>query len=309
MCIMSRLVYLGGVALFAAVTSAPAQDLGTLNPKPLPPLANPDSPKTLAKELFARKATPVPGIARSIGTYNDGCLAGAVELPITGPGWQVMPVSRNRYWGNPSLVAFIHRLGERAEEIGWSGILVGDMSQPRGGPMFTGHTSHQVGLDVDIWFTPAPDHELSLEEREFNLAQSMVAADRRDVDPKVWTHAHTEIVRAAAEDSMVTRIFVNPAIKKALCREAGANRDWLAKVRPWWYHDHHFHVRLACPSESAECKEQPLPPADDGCGYELDYWMKKAQLVPKEPPPAQPPKNPITLAGMPPTCRQIVKAP
>src|SRR5436190_21802663 len=150
-------------ALFAAVTSAPAQDLGTLNPTPLPPLAIPDSPKMLAKELFARKATPVPGNAKSIGTYNNGCLAGGVELPITGPGWQVMRVSRNRYWGNPSLVAFIERLAKNAKEIGWNGILVGDMSQPRGGPMFTGHTSHQIGLDVDIWFTPAPDHELSQE--------------------------------------------------------------------------------------------------------------------------------------------------
>jgi penicillin-insensitive murein DD-endopeptidase len=298
------------VFFIAAVSSAAAQDPGTLNSKPLPPLANPDSPMTLAKELFARKTTPRPGIARSIGTYNNGCLSGAVELPITGPGWQVMRVSRNRYWGNPSLVDFIKRLAENANKIGWSGILVGDMSQPRGGPMFTGHSSHQVGLDVDIWFTPAPDHELSQEEREFNLAQSMVAADRRDdVDPKVWTHAHTEVVRAAAEDNVVTRIFVNPAIKRALCREAGAHRDWLTKVRPWWYHEDHFHVRLACPSESAECKAQPLPAVGEGCGYELDYWIKKAQLVPKEPPAAQPPKHAITLAGMPPACRQVVKAP
>ena len=137
----------------------------------------------------------------------------------------------------------------------------------------------------------------------------MVAADRRDTDPKVWTHAHTEVLRAAAEDGVVSRIFVNPAIKKALCREAGANRGWLSKVRPWWYHEDHFHVRLACPAESTECKEQPLPLADEGCGYELDYWIKKAQLVPKEPPAAQPPKHPTTLAGMPPTCRQVVKAP
>jgi penicillin-insensitive murein endopeptidase len=306
---ISKLLFLAGVALFASVTSAPAQDPGTLNPRPLPPLANPGSPKTLAKELFARKTTPLPGIARSIGTYNDGCLAGAVELPITGPGWQVMRVSRNRYWGNPTLVDFIERLAGSAKKIGWHGILIGDMSQARGGPMFTGHTSHQIGLDVDIWFTPAPDHELSREEREFNLAQSMVAEDRRDIDPKVWTHAHTEVVRAAAEDGVVSRIFVNPAIKKALCREAGAHRAWLAKVRSWWYHDHHFHVRLSCPSGSAECKEQPSPPADDGCGHELDYWIKNAQLVPKEPPAAQPPKHAITLSGMPPACRGVVKAP
>ena len=305
----SRLLGLVCTLLVTGAMPAIAQDPGTLNPTPLPPLANPDLPKTLAKELFARRVTPLAGPARSIGTYNNGCLAGAVELPTTGPGWQVMRVSRNRFWGNPSLVAFIERLADSAKKIGWNGILIGDMSQPRGGPMFTGHTSHQIGLDVDIWFTQAPDHELTQEEREFNLAQSMVAEDRRDTDPKVWTHAHTEVLRAAAEDSVVSRIFVNPAIKKSLCREAGADRGWLAKVRPWWYHEDHFHVRLACPAESAECKEQPLPAADEGCGQELALWIKKAQLVPKQPPAAQPPKHAIALAGMPPACRQVVKAP
>ena len=309
MCTTSRLLRLVCTLLVTGAMPAIAQDPGTLNPTPLPPLANPDLPKTLAKELFARRVTPLAGPARSIGTYNNGCLAGAVELPTTGPSWQVMRVSRNRYWGNPSLVTFIERLADSAKKIGWNGILIGDMSQPRGGPMFTGHTSHQIGLDVDIWFTPAPDHELTQEEREFNLARSMVAEDRRDTDPKVWTHAHTEVLRAAAEDSVVSRIFVNPAIKKSLCREAGADRGWLAKVRPWWYHEDHFHVRLACPAESAECKEQPLPAADEGCGQELASWIKKAQLVPKQPPAAQPPKHAITLAGMPPACRQVVKAP
>ena len=144
-----------------------------------------------------------------------------MELPITGPGWQVMRVSRNRYWGNPNLIAFIERLANHAKKIGWNGILIGDLSQPRGGPMFTGHTSHQIGLDVDIWFTPAPDQELSKEEREFNLAQNMVSEDRRDVDPKVWTSAHTEVVRAAAEDGAASRIFVNPAIQEGYVPRSG----------------------------------------------------------------------------------------
>ena len=61
--------------------------------------------------------------------------------------------------------------------------------------MLTGYSSHQIGLDVDIWFTPIPDHELSQEEREFNSALNVVAEDRLDVDPKVWTHAHPEVVR------------------------------------------------------------------------------------------------------------------
>ena len=33
---------------------------------------------------------------------------------------------------------------------------VGDMAQPRGGPLPFGHASHQTGLDVDIWFTLTP---------------------------------------------------------------------------------------------------------------------------------------------------------
>ena len=83
--------------------------------------------------MFARKTTPLSGPARSIGSYADDCLAGAVALPIKGPTWQVMRVSRDRYWGNPSLVAFIERLPDRGKTIGWNGLLIGDMSQPRGG--------------------------------------------------------------------------------------------------------------------------------------------------------------------------------
>ena len=137
-------------ALLFGAGLAAAQDLGTLHPVPLPPLDHPDAPSTPARELFTRKTKPLHTAPRAIGAYNNGCIAGAAELPLNGPGWQVMRVSRNRYWGHPSLVAFIERLGDSAKKAGWNGIRVGDMSQPRGGPMLTGHTSHQIGLDVDI---------------------------------------------------------------------------------------------------------------------------------------------------------------
>jgi penicillin-insensitive murein DD-endopeptidase len=157
----------------------------------------------------------------------------------------VMRVSRNRNWGHPALVQFIEGLSERAARSGWPGLLLGDMSQPRGGPMLNGHASHQVGLDADIWLTPMPDHELTREEREEMMATVVVAKDRKDVDPKVWTPAHVALIKAAAEDPQVTRIFVNTAIKKALCREAGNDRAWLRKVQPW------LRPRLAlpCPSQ------------------------------------------------------------
>jgi len=301
------------VLVLAAAGSAVAQKKhsidrmlpGSLNPEPLPPLQNPDAPSTPAKELFARKSTPFPGPPRSIGGYFDGCLAGAVALPITGSAWQVMRPSRNRNWGNPQLVRFIERLAKNAKEVGWNGLLVGDMSQPRGGPMLSDHTSHQLGLDVDIWFTPMPNHVQSREEREFGAATDVVAPDLLDVDREVWTQTHTALTRTAAKDPVVIRILVNAAIKKALCREAGAERAWLSKVRPWYGHAEHFHVQIACPENSAECKPPSPPPPGDGCGHELDFWFKESTL---HPPPSKP-KPALTLADLPPACRQIVKAP
>jgi hypothetical protein len=183
----------------AGAQNAPVQDTdtldptppGTLHPEPLPPLANPDAPSTPAKEMFARKSTPFPGPPRSIGGYFAGCLAGAVPLPITGPTWQVMRLSRNRNWGNPQLVRFIERFGNNAKRVGWNGLLVGDMSQPRGGPMLSEHKSHQVGLDVDIWFTEMPDHVQTREEREFALAVDVVAkGPARRRSSGMDTHPH-----------------------------------------------------------------------------------------------------------------------
>ena len=280
---------------------------GTVNPEPLPPLANPNAPNLPAKELFARKLTPLPGSARPIGSYADGCLAGAVALPITGPTWQVMRLSRDRNWGTPQLVNFIERLGDNAKKVGWNGLLIGDMAQPRGGPMISGHSSHQIGLDVDIWFKPMPDHVLSREEREFDPAVNVVAPDGLDVDHKVWAPAYMEVVKTAAEDPSVTRIFVNAAIKKEMCSQAGTDNFWLAKVRPWWGHSEHFHVRLACPKD-AECKGQPPVSTSNGCGHALDSWFRPS-ILHAAPAVSPKPKPPLTLAKMPAACRAVVMEP
>ena len=314
-------VLLLGLVGAAAAQDAPAQDPdtldptppGSLNPEPLPPLEHPEAPSTAARDLFARKATPFPGPARAIGGYSDGCLAGAAVLPIDGPSWQVMRLSRNRNWGHPDLVAFLKRFADNARKIGWNGLLVGDMSQPRGGPAISGHASHQIGLDADIWFDPMPKHTQTREEREFNFPADVVAKDQLDVDAKVWTRTRTELIRTAAQDPAVTRIFVNAAIKKAMCREAGSDRSWLAKVRPWYGHAEHFHVRIGCPADSPQCKPQSPPPGGDGCGHGLDDWFKDSILHPVQPlfPPLfpPPPKPGVTMAALPAACRQVVNAP
>ena len=219
-----------------------------------------------------------------------------------------MRLSRNRNWGHPDLIKFLERLSAKAAKVGWPGLLVGDMSQPRGGPMITGHASHQVGLDADIWLSPMPNRTLTREEREEMSATMVVADSRKDVDPKVWTPAHFAVIKAAAQDPEVERIFVNAAIKKALCREAGTDRDWLGKVRPWWGHDYHFHVRIVCPADSHDCKPQDPPAAGDGCGPELASWLRRAAPIDPNEPPSPPRAGPM-MAALPPACKAVLNAP
>ncbi len=300
------------IAIAAAnASAASAQDKGTLNPQPLPPLANPNDPHIGAKELFGRKVLPAAGATRVFGFYAHGCIAGAEALPINGDTWQVMRLSRNRYFAHPDMVALLKRLSEKAhKDAGWPGILVGDMSQPRGGPMFTGHASHQVGLDADIWLTPMPKRILSRNEREEMSAVMAVRDDRLDIDPKVFTPGHLAVIRDAALEPTVQRIFVNAAIKKALCREAKGDRHWLSKVRPMYGHDYHFHIRIKCPPGSGECESQPDPAESEGCSAgDLAYWFKDSVLHPKPPKEQPKPKPPMTMASLPAACKAVLAAP
>ena len=298
-------------AVLLGADAASAQDKGSANPKPLPPLANPKDPKLAAKELFARKVLPAAMPTRSIGSYVKGCIAGAEQMPLNGDTWQVMRLSRNRNWGHPNMIALVKRLSSKVhKDAGWPGILVGDIAQPRGGPALSGHASHQIGLDADIWLTPMPDRKLSREEREEMSAVMMVREDRLDVDPKVFTPGHVLVLRDAAQEPAVQRIFVNAAIKKALCREAKGDRSWLSKIRPWWGHDYHFHIRMKCPPGSHECEGQPSQSEGEGCKpADLAFWFKDSVLHPK--PPAKPPKPkpPMTLAQMPAACKAVLNAP
>jgi penicillin-insensitive murein DD-endopeptidase len=264
---------------------------------------------TPAKVLFGAAKTPAPLAARAIGFYAKGCLAGAVALPVDGPAWQAMRLSRNRNWGHPQLIALVEKLAlEAKKEDGWPGLLVGDISQPRGGPMLTGHASHQVGLDADIWLTPMPNRRLTEKEREELSATSMLAADRVSVNPEVWTDAHVRLLKRAASYKQVERILVHPAIKKAVCESAAAKEPdhaWLNKIRPYWGHYYHFHVRIACPKGSTNCQAQPPVGSEDGCGAELKRWLARVKTPPRPGPPG-PERRPITLNQLPADCRAVL---
>jgi penicillin-insensitive murein DD-endopeptidase len=260
-----------------------------------------------ARDLFSAKAAPTAHAPHPIGRHGLGCLAGAVRLPENGPTWQGMRLSRNHHWGHPEAIAFIERLSRQAVQAGWRGLYVGDISQARGGPI-PGHGSHQIGLDIDIWMLPATRLDLSRADRERLSSISVVTPDRRRVNGN-WTRAHHRIMEAAARDPQVERIFVTGAVKLQMCADTGPrDRGWLAKIRPWWGHDTHFHVRLSCPAGHAGCVQpDPLPPGD-GCA-EAVWWVTDALAPPdpSAPPPA--PRPPIRLADLPEQCTTVLNAP
>ena len=234
------------------------------------------SDESPASKLFGAASTGTSQEPMPVGRHAQGCIAGAIQLPESGPTWQAMRLSRNRHWGHPELIEFIVDLSNKAASLGWNGLYVGDMSQPRGGPMTSGHASHQIGLDVDIWMLPPGRLDLSRQEREEISSISVRTEDQTGVNQS-WTDTHMQVFRAAASDPRVDRILVSAAVKVAMCKDATGDRQWLQRIRPWYHHNYHFHVRLKCPEGSLYCVPQrptveEISPGD-GCDKSLEWWV------------------------------------
>jgi len=245
----------------------------------------------------------VNGPAQSIGTYDAGCISGAVSLPINGDGYQIMRLSRQRFYGHPDLKQFIETIGHNIKQKHLGVLLIGDLGQPRGGPTLSGHRSHQTGLDVDIWFllsTQAEKRSLTTTERESMSAPSVVSSSSNSLNLSQWSNINEQILQLAAESPLVDRIFVNAAIKKELCQHY-SGQNWIRKIRPWWKHDDHFHVRLKCPIDSPYCESQPQLPSGDGCDASLAWWFSEEANKPTSKPVK--PKEPI----LPILCQQVLK--
>lgn len=274
----------------------------------------------LAKDLFGAQSAPTRGAPAVIGSYAKGCAAGLVQLPETGPTWQAMRLSRNRNWGHPETIAFVKDLSEVARGLGWAGLYVGDISQPRGGPMTSGHSSHQIGLDADIWMLPPKRLNLTRAERESISSIPVRTEDQTRINEN-WTAQHAALLKAAASDPRLDRLFVAAAVKIELCRTASrADRAWLQKIRPIYGHETHFHIRLKCPADSPECRTQTptvaeLSKGGDGCDETLDWWvtdyLEELRNPPKRPKPEGPPPKTartFTMADLPASCRAVLAA-
>ncbi|PTQ74980.1 penicillin-insensitive murein endopeptidase [Celeribacter persicus] len=294
---------------FALIATLAACVGGEKDRAPTPKVSVSSSDHRPAKDLFGPVALPSQQTPASFGSYSQGCLAGAIALPESGPTWQAMRLSRNRNWGQPVLVDFLKHLSRKAAaQPGWNGLYIGDMSQPRGGPMSSGHASHQVGLDADIWMLPATRLDLSRAERENLSSISMQRASGAYTNAS-WTRAHHEILKAAASDPRVSRIFVFPGAKVQMCKDETGDRSWLRKIRPWWGHHYHFHVRLNCPKGDKYCVDQAPPPSGDGCD-DAQEWVNNILNPPPPDPNAKPakPKPPITLATLPAQCSAVLSS-
>ena len=225
-------------------------------------------------------------VTESIGSYMAGCIRNAAPIPVSGEGFQVIRLNRGRYYANPETIEYITTLSKNVSEKLGGILLIGDVAQRTGGPMYDEHSSHQTGLDADILFWQHPialKRQLTITERMHIFPQSVLNYEQTGIDDFKWDVKIEEILKIAASDKRVDRIFVNPFIKRRLC-QTHPGEKWLGKVRPWYGHDGHFHVRLKCPPGSLLCETQePLNMFDDGCGSDLDGWFRADGRIKSQP--------------------------
>lgn len=218
---------------------------------------------------WSKVASPAAGPARAIGLPGSGCVQGAVALPAGDRRYVLVHPERKRDFGHPDLVAYVREVAAAAHKQKLGPIYIGDLGQPRGGPTPTGHRSHQNGLDVDVWYGPPAQ---PIVPGKAATPPSVVELGSNRMLP-AWKRGAAGLLEIAASRPSVDRIFVHPAVKRALCQDKTRRGAWLGRVRPWWGHQDHFHVRLRCPQGSPECTAQPALPSGDGCDASLSWWF------------------------------------
>lgn len=206
---------------------------------------------------------PTEGKPEAIGEFSLGCLQGGQTFNGKEKGLLLSQMKRGRYWGHPDLINILTRAGAEFDKENKT-LIIGDLSQSRGGPSLTGHNSHQTGLDVDVWFKILTD----------KTKPSFYVMETEEMKPIAELGSdQIKLIKFFADDSSVERIFINPAFKKTLCTSKKLTADEQHKMRAWWGHDDHIHVRLKCPADNPSCVSQNAIPAGDGCGDELNWWF------------------------------------
>lgn len=254
------------------------------------------------------------GPSQSIGKYGGGCLSEATAIDDQNQNFSLMRLHRYRNYGHDVSAEFIEDLGNHIAETHNKRVLVGDIGQPMGGPIYypgkTGysvaHGSHQTGLDIDIWYLQAPRKEIiPYDKRGSETAINMADPRRRSVTADLQP-SYLEALIFAAKDPRVSKILIDPAIKNHLCQtfKSKSERSLLKKFRPVRAHNYHYHVRLKCDPNDSQCVNE-APPSSEAC--DLDDFFKVAPPRPPGPPvPPKPPTPILRLPKLPLTCKKLL---
>ena len=250
--------------------------------------------------MAASPQTPARGPLHIIGGPSNGCLAGAVQLPAEGLGFQTIHLGRSSFWGTQSTISRLETLAAQVHGAGLGDLYIEDIARPRGGPLPGGHVAHQIGLEADVGLDVTPKHTLTAAEREMVELPSLVLPDQRAVDPARWSTAEITLLHLAASLPDVDRILISPAIKRQLCNEVTGDRSWLRLIRPWYDHSAHMHIHFRCPADQHDCIQGAPPPAGDGCDATLQWWFDRldAPAPAKPAEPYHPPPLPVACKAV-----------
>jgi penicillin-insensitive murein endopeptidase len=204
-----------------------------------------------------------------IGSYSNGSIRNAVNLPEEGNGYMRLFVDRNRGWGSEELVSMIVEASSEMNQLfpDKDRLQVGDLGAQTGGQI-TRHGSHQNGLDVDLTYYRNNGQEQSPNQTN-GFSEVMVINGKLSANFDITRN--WELMKTLHKYGNVQRIFVDPVIKTELCKHAkaiGDDRDHaevLRSLRPYQKHADHLHVRLYCPIGAKECIPQAEVPAGTGC--------------------------------------------
>ncbi len=220
------------------------------------------------------------GKSEAIGTHNNGCILYSAELNKNGEGYKLPRIERNHNYGHPEMIALLEDYSYRVKEMLGKDLLIADISKKNGGPIFMLHSSHQTGLDADIWFTLYDDKQNLSSQDMASIKPLNMADEKLKSVSSYWGSNQEDIIKLFAQSEKVDRIFVNYNIKNYYCSKF-RNQDWQKKIRPWWGHNEHFHIRLKCPQGSEECISKGQEIKDDGCGNDLAWWFSDEAKQPK----------------------------
>lgn len=249
-------------------------------PKPTPSPAPKASPTPAPSATPSKEEPKVSGDNtvsipvrgnQAVGRVNAGRLENGISLVIADSknvGFTLRRPNLNKHWATSELAYLIDKMGTYTRKIAPDHILrIGNISKEHGGKSAP-HKSHQNGLDVDIAFYFKSDADSAASESAIKNG-----SPRAD-----WMMAQQwELFKYVTSSKFVNRIFIHPALKKALCQNAikkgelqrdsksGIAYETLRRLRPESGHYNHFHMRIECSESQIRCRTLAPPPAQTGC--------------------------------------------